>query len=228
MKANQAISRFRPASWFEKTKIIPPQVYIFRNLEYGQVLYSQFPNFSQNQLDKLFVRPNWSNRKPSLRRDIWKCMCVVNLQNYQQSVQLYQNLCRLRYLRDVAQHKDNDKLRKKDSNGHVWFSGQYRPTFCQEAVADLRESLLKMFEGSAQAETQATPAKKPSIYWEDPWRMGDKEKYWNSSVFDALGLEHKLIDRVGNTAREESVVLKELAKLESQPADQTEAPPHNV
>lgn len=113
MKVNHSISRFRPASWFEKTKIIPPQVYIFRNLEYGQVLYSQFPNFSQTQVDKLFVRPNWSNRKPSLRRDIWKCMCVVNLQNYKQSVHLYQNLCRLRYLRDVAQRKESDKLRKR-------------------------------------------------------------------------------------------------------------------
>lgn len=159
MKVNHSISRFRPASWFEKTKIIPPQVYIFRNLEYGQVLYSQFPNFSQTQVDKLFVRPNWSNRKPSLRRDIWKCMCVVNLQNYKQSVHLYQNLCRLRYLRDVAQRKESDKLRKKDSNGHVWYSGQYRPTYCQEAVADLRESLLKVFENATPAEKQTVPAK---------------------------------------------------------------------
>ncbi|EJS42268.1 mhr1p [Saccharomyces arboricola H-6] len=223
MKINHSISRFRPASWFEKTKIIPPQVYIFRNLEYGQVIYSQFPNFSQKQVDKLFTRPNWSNRKPSLRRDIWKCMCVVNLQNYQQSVQLYQNLCRLRYLRDVAQRKESDKLRKKDSNGHVWFSGQYRPTYCQEAVADLRESLLKVFDSSAQAaEKQAAPVKKPSIYWEDPWRMGDKNKYWTYSVFEDLGLEHKLIERLGNTAREESVILKELAKLQSQPTDHSE------
>ncbi|CAI4345525.1 CPG_1a_G0011570.mRNA.1.CDS.1 [Saccharomyces cerevisiae] len=222
MKVNHSISRFRPASWFERTKIIPPQVYIFRNLEYGQVLYSQFPNFSQTQVDKLFVRPNWSNRKPSLRRDIWKCMCVVNLQNYKQSVHLYQNLCRLRYLRDVAQRKESDKLRKKDSNGHVWYSGQYRPTYCQEAVADLRESLLKVFENATQAEKQTAPAKKPSIYWEDPWRMGDKDKHWNYDVFNALGLEHKLIQRVGNIAREESVILKELAKLESHPTEQTE------
>ncbi|CAI4038157.1 hypothetical protein SMKI_04G4980 [Saccharomyces mikatae IFO 1815] len=224
MKVNHSISRFRPASWFEKTKIIPPQVYIFRNLEYGQVLYSQFPNFSQKQIEKLFMRPNWSNRKPSLRRDIWKCMCVVNLQNYQQSVQLYQNLCRLRYLRDVAQRKESDKLRKKDSNGHVWYSGQYRPTYCQEAVADLRESLLKVFEGSAQAGNQTIHTKKPSIYWEDPWRMGDKDKRWKFKVFDVLGLEHKLIERVGNVAREESVILKELAKLEANSTNQTGVP----
>ena len=56
-----------------------------------------------------------------------KQMCIRDryvcseLAKYAQSVHLYQNLCRLRYLRDVAQRKKSDKLRKKDSNGHVWY-----------------------------------------------------------------------------------------------------------
>ena len=75
-------------------------------------------------------------------------MCVVDLGDYMDAVQLYQNLVRLRYMRDVLYAKENDKLRLKNEWGNVWNSGLFRPTFTQEAVADLRESLLKLDSGS--------------------------------------------------------------------------------
>ena len=124
-------------------------------------------------------------------------MAVVDLPNYEQGVQLYQNLCRLRYLRDVSQAKHADALRKKNDDGHVWYSAQFRPTYAQEAVADLREALAKARVGRAQ------------IHWEDPWRKGDVEKHWTPLLPD---LQHTVISRLGNSAREQSSILRELGE----------------
>ncbi|EDO17695.1 hypothetical protein Kpol_1004p73 [Vanderwaltozyma polyspora DSM 70294] len=190
--------RFRPTQWL-KSAGYAPQVFIFRNLESGQVLYSQLPNFSEKQIKLQFQRPNWANKQPSARRDIWKCMCVVDMPSYEASVQLYQNLVRLRYLRDVTYVKQTNEMRKKNNDGNVWFSGQYRPTYTQEAVADLVESLTKI----------DSEDKKLTIHWEDQWRMGDKEKYWTPILPQ---VEHSLMSRVGNTSREESSILKELGE----------------
>ncbi|SCV05585.1 LANO_0H10726g1_1 [Lachancea nothofagi CBS 11611] len=196
-----APTRFRTAKWLHKAGFAP-QVFLFRNLESGQVIYSQLPVFTHHQIDSLFKRPDWANKKPSTRRDIWRCMAVVDLPNYEQGVQTYQNLCRLRYLRDVAEVKKADSLRKKNEFGHVWYSAQFRPTYTQEAVADLKEALLKAQVGSAQ------------IHWEDQWRMGDLEKHWTPILPQ---LKHSVLSRIGNSAREESAILRELgdrAKLE--------------
>ncbi|AQZ15919.1 MHR1 (YDR296W) [Zygosaccharomyces parabailii] len=203
---NWAITKFRPAAWLQKAGYAP-QVFVFRNLESGQVLYSQFPNFSQKQVDKQNQRPNWSNRKPSTRRDIWRCMCVVDMPTYESGVKLYQNLCRLKYLRDVREPQEAQQYRKLNEDGHIWYSMQYRPTYAQEAVADLKESILK--SGSNKDIT---------IHWEDSWRMGDKEKHWTPVL---PGVQHSLMSRVGNVAREQSTVLRELgdrAKQEFQKA----------
>ena len=197
-------SRFRPVEWIKKAGYAP-QVFVFRNLESGQVLYSQLPNFTVTQIDKQFPRPNWANKKPSTRRDIWKCMCVVNMPNYESGVKLYQNLVRLRELRDVVNAKDNDGLRKKNEDGNVWFSGQYRPTFTQETVADLIESLSKVDVALSQ---QGAP-RDITIHWEDLWRMGDKDKYW---VPVLPNIKHLTINRLGNTSREESAILSELGE----------------
>lgn len=195
---NKGVSRFRPAKWLQE-KGYAPQVYIFRNLERGQVVYSQLPLISQKQIDPLFTRPNWDNKKPSTRRDLWKCMAVVSVPSHPMAVQLFQNLGRLRYMRDVLYAQENDKLRKKNDFGRVWHSGHFRPTYTQEAVADLKESLLKLEETPSEA----------TIYWEDPWRMGDLEKYWTK---DLPNVKHEMIDRNCNVSREESQILKEIGK----------------
>lgn len=191
------VSRFRTAQWLQKAGFAP-QVFVFRNLESGQVVYSQLPIFSQRQINLNFPRPNWENKKPSTRRDIWRCMVVVDLLNYESSVKLYQNLCRLRYLRDVTFKPSVQKMRKKNDFGNIWYSAQYRPTYTQEAVADLRESLTKLND-----------KKNITIHWEDPWRMGDLSKYWTPVL---PNLKHEVINRMGNIVREESAILKELGE----------------
>ncbi|GCE96981.1 mitochondrial ous recombination protein 1 [Zygosaccharomyces mellis] len=189
------VSKFRPATWLEGAGYAP-QVFVFRNLETGQVLYSQFPNFTQQQVNKQYQRTDWSNRKPATRRDIWRCMCVVDMPTYESGVKLYQNLCRLKYLRDVRMPQEAQKYRKLNEDGHIWYNSQYRPTYTQEAVADLRESISK-----SGCNNHIT------IHWEDPWRMGDKSKYWTPIL---PGVQHSLMSRVGNIAREQSSVLREL------------------
>ncbi|QLQ80973.1 hypothetical protein HG537_0E03280 [Torulaspora globosa] len=201
---NLAIRKFRPASWLQKAGFAP-QVFIFRNLESGQVVYSQFPHFTQKQVDTLFQRPNWENKKPSTRRDIWKCMCVVDMPDYESSVKLYQNLRRLRYLRDVRMPNETKSLRKKNQEGNIWYSAQYRPTYAQEAVADLIESLSKTL--------RYTQDKQATLHWEDPWRMGDKSKYW-SPILPTV--KHTVMNRLGNNAREQSSILRELGEKAKQ------------
>ncbi|SCU87896.1 LADA_0E06876g1_1 [Lachancea dasiensis] len=191
-----AAARFRTAQWLAKAGFAP-QVFLFRNLESGQVIYSQFPVFAQHQIDALFKRPNWENKKPSTRRDIWRCMAVVDLPSYEQGVRIYQNLCRLRYLRDVGDLKKADSLRKKNEDGHVWYSAQFRPTYTQEAVADLREALTKAEVSQGE------------IHWENEWRMGDVEQHWTPVLPQ---LKHSILTRVGNGAREESAILRELGE----------------
>lgn len=199
-----AVRKFRPASWLQKAGFAP-QVFIFRNLESGQVVYSQFPYFTQKQVDTLFQRPNWENKKPSTRRDIWKCMCVVDMPDYESSVKLYQNLRRLRHLRDVRMPKEAKSLRKKNDEGSVWYSAQYRPTYAQEAVADLIESLSKTLRHSKEKEA--------TLHWEDPWRMGDKAKYWSPAL---PTVKHTVMSRLGNSAREQSSILRELGEKAKQ------------
>ncbi|QLL33415.1 hypothetical protein HG536_0E03260 [Torulaspora globosa] len=201
---NLAVRKFRPASWLQKAGYAP-QVFVFRNLESGQVVYSQFPNFTQKQVDTLFQRPNWENKKPSTRRDVWKCMCVVDMPDYESSVKLYQNLRRLRYLRDVRMPKEAQSLRKKNDDGNVWYSAQYRPTYAQEAVADLIESLSKTL--------RHTKEKEATLHWEDPWRMGDKAKYWSPAL---PTVKHTVMSRLGNSAREQSSILRELGEKAKQ------------
>lgn len=212
MNKSLSITKFRPASWLQKAGYAP-QVFLFRNLESGQVLYSQFPTFTWKQIEKNFQRPNWENKKPSTRRDIWKCMAVVDLPSYEDSVKVYQNLCRLRYLRDITLKDEAKAFRKKNEFGNTWYSAQYRPTYTQEAVADLRQCLLKFkdLDGSIK------------VHWEDAWRMGDKEKYWTSTL---PNVQHEFMNRLGNVAREEGVILKELgtrAKAEFVKLKQQEA-----
>lgn len=197
---NKSVSRFRPGAWLAD-KGYAPHVYLFRNLERGQVVYSQMPVVGPKQsTGKQFAQPSWDNRLPPQRRDLWKCMAVVAAPSYASAVQLFQNLTRLRHMRDVqaAPKAQAQAMRKKNEFGRVWYSGQFRPVHAQEAVADLREALLKLDGGEGNSAT---------VYWEDPWRMGDLDTHWKPVL---PGLKHEVIARDCNTAREESQVLKEL------------------
>ncbi|QBM86145.1 Transcriptional regulation of recombination [Metschnikowia aff. pulcherrima] len=148
---------------------LAPQVIMFKNLFSGQVLYSQVPGFHQEQIDGQFVRPNWENRKPSRRNDLWRVMCVVNFANYDYAVAAYHGLVELRKLRDTKLAKEAKAMRKKNVDGNTWFLGQYRPAYTQEAVADLAH-VIDEFQ-----------LENTTAYWESLWRKGEDE-HWRHDL----------------------------------------------
>ncbi|CAK9438438.1 mitochondrial 54S ribosomal protein mL67 [Lodderomyces beijingensis] len=147
---------------------LAPQVFIFKNLFSGQILYSQVPAYHQDQLDHQFWNPNWQNRKPSRRQDLWKIMCIANFNNYEYSEAAYKGLLLLRQLRSS---KEANEMRRKNDDGNIWYSGQFRPTYSQEAVADLSHVIDEF-------ELEGT-----KLYWENEWRKGD-EKHWNLDLVE--------------------------------------------
>lgn len=149
---------------------LAPQVYMFKNLFSGQVLYSQVPGYHQDQIDAQFLRPNWENRKPSRRSDLWKIMCVVNFANYDYAVAAYDGLLHLREARDIHLKTEAKAMRKKDDEGNTWYSGQYRPTHAQEAIADLAH-VIDEFE-----------LENTTAFWESLWRKGEDEHWRNDLV----------------------------------------------
>ncbi|CCE83701.1 Piso0_004287 [Millerozyma farinosa CBS 7064] len=150
---------------------LAPQVFLFKNLFSGQVLYSQVPAFHQDQIDAQFPRPNWQNRKPSRRNDLWRIMCVADFASYDYAVAAYDGLVQLRYVRDVLKPKEAMAMRKKNEEGNIWYSGQYRPCFSQEAVADLAHVINEFeLEGTA-------------LFWENVWRKGE-DSHWRSDLVD--------------------------------------------
>ncbi|KAI5960419.1 MHR1 [Candida pseudojiufengensis] len=148
-----------------------PQVFIFKNLFSGQILYSQVPAYHQEQIDQQFINPNWENRKPSRRQDLWKIMCVANFDNYEYATAAYKGLLDLRRVRDIKQKKSANELRRKNGDGNIWFSGQYRPTYSQEAVADLAH-VIDQFD-----------LENTRLLWENEWRRGD-DKYWRTDLVE--------------------------------------------
>ncbi|CAH6723322.1 mitochondrial homologous recombination protein 1 [[Candida] jaroonii] len=148
---------------------LAPQVFLFKNLFSGQVAYSQVPALHQDQIDEQFTRPNWENRKPSRRDDLWRIMCVANFNNYEYAIAAYQGLVDLRRVRDVVQKKEANEMRYKNDEGNIWYSGQYRPIYSQEAVADLNH-IIEEFE-----------LENTELLWENLWRKGD-DKYWSDLV----------------------------------------------
>ncbi|RCK55946.1 Mitochondrial ous recombination protein 1 [Candida viswanathii] len=148
-----------------------PQVFVFRNLFSGQVLYSQFPAYHKKTILEQFVSPNWQNRLPSRRQDLWKIMCVMNFHNYNYATAAYRGLIDLKQTRDTVQKKVANKMRKKSEEGTIWYSGQYRPTYTQEAVADMTH-VIDVFnlEGT-------------TIYWANESLRGD-DKYWRNDLVE--------------------------------------------
>ena len=183
-------SKFRNTFWLKENGFAP-QIYLFRNIESGQVIYSQTPHVTKYQIKQQFFRPNWENRKPSKRRDLWRPLAVAQFQDYQQTVQAYHALVELRYMREVSKRKEAEAMRKRNIYNQIWYSGQYRPTWSQEAVADL-STVVDEFKF------------KTKIYWDSLWRKGE-DKYWNKEF-----VQHEEMDQVGT--REKFVLLDEIRK----------------
>lgn len=115
-------------------------------------------------------------------------MAVAKLPSYELAVECYESLVTLRHYRDKV-HKDlANSWRKRNEDGNIWYSSQYRPTYTQEAVADLA-SVLEAFEGPA------------TVHWESQWRRGD-DKHWSTFV------KHEELPKYN--ARDSSAVLREL------------------
>lgn len=148
---------------------LAPQIYLFKNIYSGQVLYSQVPGFHQDQIDQQFVQPNWENRKPSRRNDLWRLMCVVNFNTYEQAIDAFRGLVDLRICRDVIKPKEANSMRKKNDEGNIWYSGQYRPTYSQEAIADLSHVIDEFNLDNTK------------IFWENLWRKGSDE-HWRPDL----------------------------------------------
>ncbi|CCH46264.1 putative transcription factor, mitochondrial [Wickerhamomyces ciferrii] len=181
-------TKFRGANWLQKNDFAP-QIFLFRNLETGQVLYSQLPEFSDYQIKKQFQRPNWENRRPKTRPDIWRIMAVANFPTYESSIKAFESLVHLRTLRDVVTKDVAMKYRPKNEDNHIWYSGQFRPVYTQEAVADLNNVIQHI--GS-----------KTTIFWEDEWRKGDSS-HWKPEL-----VQHETMNRTGT--RIQSALLDEL------------------
>lgn len=150
---------------------LAPQIFMFKNIFSGQVLYSQVPGFHQDQIDEQFKRPNWENRKPSRRTDLWKLLCVVNFADYDYAVAAYKGLLDLRFCRDIIHKDEAYAMRKKNQDGNIWSHGQYRPTYAQEAIADLSH-VIEEFE-----------LENTKILWESVWRKG-QDDLWRGDLVE--------------------------------------------
>lgn len=164
---NKFVGKFRDATWL-KNNGFGPDVYLFRNLESGQVLYTQLPYPQGYNIKKQFQRPNWQNKLPNIRQDIWRPMAVAELPSHDLAVELYDSLVQLRHYRDIVKRDEANKMRKKNEDGNIWYSAQYRPTYSQEAVADL-SSVLDAFEEPS------------TVHWDGLWRKGD-DKFWGTHI----------------------------------------------
>ncbi|PVH13848.1 uncharacterized protein CXQ87_001966 [Candidozyma duobushaemuli] len=171
---------------------LAPQVFMFKNLFSGQVMYSQVPAYHQDQINASFTRPNWENRKPARRNDHWRLMAVASFANYEYAVAAYNGLLKLRQVRDVHKASEAKSMRRKNEDGNTWYSGQYRPTHQQEAAADLAH-VIDEFE-----------LENTKIAWENIWRKGD-DSHWRMDL-----IEHDTLPAF--TPKFQSVVLDEMRK----------------
>lgn len=169
---------------------LAPQVFVWKNLFSGQVMYSQVPAYHQDQINSQFVRPNWENRKPARRNDLWRVMAVATFSSYDYAIAAFNGLVQLRSVRDTQQAKEAKEMRKKNTDGNTWFSGQYRPTYSQEAVADIAH-VVDEFE-----------LENTSIKWESLWRKGADE-HWRLDL-----VEHDVLP--AHNPRDQTILLDDL------------------
>lgn len=168
-----------------------PNVFAFRNLESGQVVFSQSIHPKEEDIERQFQYANWQNKKPKTRKDVWRPMAVAQLPDHKTAVRFYVNLIALRQMRDRDDKTTANQWRKKSDDGNIWFYSQFRPTYTQEAVADLASA--------SEAEDGAPVV----IHWENEWRRG-ADSHW-----EGLNVTHRYIPR--HNPREQHVVLKKLA-----------------
>lgn len=169
---------------------LAPQVFMFKNLFSGQILYSQVPAYHQDQINALFPRPNWENRRPARRNDLWRLMCVATFSKYEYAIAAYDGLMKLREARDIHKAKEAKLMRKKNDDGNTWYSGQFRPTHSQEAIADLAH-VIDEFE-----------LENTKVFWENIWRKG-ADSHWRADL-----IEHETLPSF--TPRFQSIVLDEM------------------
>lgn len=181
---------FRTAEWYRQRKL-GPLVCAFRNIESGQVLFTQTLHPQEFYIKDQFRFPNWQNRLPSLRRDVWRPMAVAQLPSHEDAVMFYQDLVELRKRRDRTERKRAMEWRKKSDDGNIWYYSQFRPVYTQEAVADMASAAL-------------SAGVRCVFHWEDAWRKGD-DKHWE----DVENVEHKILPRFN--PREQYVVLRQLS-----------------
>lgn len=172
---------------------LAPQVFLYKNMFSGQVLYSQTPGYHQDQIDEQFVRPNWENRKPSRRNDMWRIMCVVNFSSYEYAVAAYQGLVHLRKVRDTLSRAEVKSMRLLNNDKNIWYYGQYRPTYSQEAVADLAHVVDEF------------SLEKTVAMWENLWRKGADEN-WRVDL-----IRHEVLPTTN--PRFQTVMLDELREM---------------
>lgn len=182
----------RSARWLRQFRY-GPLVVGFRNLETGQVVWTQTLSPQQYYLDRQFRWPNWQNKKPTLRKDIWRCLAVAELNTHEEAVQMYRNLVRLRELRDMEMRNQARDWRRKNEFGNIWYWNQYRPTYSQEAVSDVVSAL----------EALKTPAK---LWWDGDFRRGAPD-HW-----EGLDVEQTILPR--HNPRDQFAVLNRL-RMES-------------
>lgn len=115
-------------------------------------------------------------------------MAVAQLPSYELAVECYESLVTLRHYRDKVQKELSNSWRKRNEDGNIWYSSQFRPTYTQEAVADLA-SVLEGIESSA------------TVHWENHWRRGD-DKHW------APLIKHEELPKYN--ARDSANVLRQL------------------
>jgi hypothetical protein len=181
---------FRTAEWYRQRKL-GPLVCAFRNIETGQVLFTQTLHPQEWYIKDQFRWPNWQNRLPNLRKDLWRPMAVAQLPSHEDAVMFYQDLVELRKRRDRTEKQQAMAWRKKSADGNIWYYSQFRPVYTQEAVADL-------------ASAAASSGVDCVFHWEDAWRKGD-ETNWQ----DVPNVQHKVLPRYN--PREQYVLLRRLS-----------------
>lgn len=180
----------RTARWLIQNNC-GPNIFAFRNIETGQVLFSQSLRPKEEDIERQFQFANWQNRKPKTRKDVWRPMAVAQLPDHKAAVRFYVNLMKLRYMRDRSDKTLVNTWRKKNQDGNIWFYSQFRPTYTQEAVADLASAI------------EAENGVPVTIHWENEWRRGA------DSNWEGLNVSHEYIPR--HNPREQYVVLKRLS-----------------
>lgn len=184
-------SKYRTVQWL-KTNDFAPQVYLFRNIQSGQVVFSQTPHVTQYQINQQFKQPNKENKKPKVRHDLWRPLAVAHFETYESAIRAYQHLVELRHFRDISRKDEAKSLRKMNEWNRVWCSGQYRPTYTMEATADLSTALDLASDSQLK------------VYWDGLWWKGE-DKHWNDKI------THVDMERFGR--REKFVILDEIKAL---------------